>query len=155
MYCGWTKLPTSRRGGQAAETLMNVVALTPGDLAPMFALAYCSNRPNAKSAFWRPTSDSAANVSELFVWASHEDLPPGRGSMVRPSGALEQRESSSSFKYFKESGEEAYSVVPRCPLIDRGVLQGVLVIQTIEARSLPRRRDPHVDASLPTRFAPW
>ena len=31
------------------------------------------------------------------------------------------------------------------PLIDRGVLQGVLVVQTIDARAFQRRRNPHAD----------
>ena len=39
------------------------------------------------------------------------------------------------FKFFSESGEEAYQSFLGVPLIDRGVLQGVLVVQTIEARS--------------------
>ena len=38
------------------------------------------------------------------------------------------------FKYFKESGEEEYHSFLGVPLIDRGVLQGVLVVQTKEAR---------------------
>ena len=36
------------------------------------------------------------------------------------------------FKYFKESGEEEYHSFLGVPLIDRGVLQGVLVVQTKE-----------------------
>ena len=38
------------------------------------------------------------------------------------------------FKYFRESGEEPYRSFLGVPLVDRGVLQGVLVIQTIEPR---------------------
>ena len=38
------------------------------------------------------------------------------------------------FKYFKESGEEEYRSFLGVPLIDRGILQGVLVVQTKEAR---------------------
>ena len=38
------------------------------------------------------------------------------------------------FKYFKESGEEEYHSFLGVPLIDRGVLQGVLVVQTKEPR---------------------
>jgi starch phosphorylase len=39
------------------------------------------------------------------------------------------------FKYFKESGEEEYHSFLGVPLIDRGILQGVLVVQTKEARA--------------------
>ena len=38
------------------------------------------------------------------------------------------------FKYFSEAGEDAYQSFLGVPLIDRGVLQGVLVVQTIEPR---------------------
>ena len=38
------------------------------------------------------------------------------------------------YKYFKESGEEEYHSFLGVPLIDRGVLQGVLVVQTKEPR---------------------
>ena len=39
------------------------------------------------------------------------------------------------YKYFKESGEEEYRSFFGVPLIDRGVLQGVLVVQTKEPRT--------------------
>jgi starch phosphorylase len=39
------------------------------------------------------------------------------------------------FKYFKESGEEEYHSFLGVPLIDRGVLQGVLVVQTKDPRT--------------------
>ncbi|HEY6330449.1 MAG TPA: alpha-glucan family phosphorylase [Blastocatellia bacterium] len=38
------------------------------------------------------------------------------------------------FKHFPESGEDPYRSFLGVPLIDRGLLQGVLVVQTIEAR---------------------
>ena len=38
------------------------------------------------------------------------------------------------FKYFKESGEEEYHSFLGVPLVDRGVLQGVLVVQTKDPR---------------------
>src|SRR5262249_9243208 len=38
------------------------------------------------------------------------------------------------FKYFAEAGEDPYHSFLGVPLIDRGLLQGVLVIQTVEAR---------------------
>jgi starch phosphorylase len=39
------------------------------------------------------------------------------------------------FKYFPESGEEPYASFLGVPLIDRGLLQGVLTIQTIDPRT--------------------
>ena len=48
--------------------------------------------------------------------------------------AVEQVKNHPRFKYFSEAGEEAYQSFLGVPLIDRGVLQGVLVVQTIEPR---------------------
>jgi len=38
------------------------------------------------------------------------------------------------FKYFRETGEDSYRSFLGVPLVDRGLLQGVLVVQTIEPR---------------------
>ena len=38
------------------------------------------------------------------------------------------------YKYFKESGEEEYRSFLGVPLIDRGILQGVLIVQTKDVR---------------------
>ena len=45
------------------------------------------------------------------------------------------------YKYFKESGEEAYHSFLGVPLIDRGILQGVLIVQTKEPRVF---REPEI-----------
>ena len=37
------------------------------------------------------------------------------------------------FKYFREAGEDPYRSFLGVPVIDRGLLQGVLVVQTAEA----------------------
>ena len=46
------------------------------------------------------------------------------------------------FKYFRDAGEDPYRSFLGVPVIDRGVLQGVLVVQTAEAAHLRRRRRP-------------
>src|ERR1700726_2492688 len=48
--------------------------------------------------------------------------------------AVEQVKNHPRFKYFSEAGEDAYQSFLGVPLIDRGVLQGVLVVQTIAPR---------------------
>src|SRR5215468_9418780 len=55
---------------------------------------------------------------------------------VRPV-AVEQVKNHPRFKYFQEAGEDAYQSFLGVPLIDRGILQGVLVVQTIEPRIFP------------------
>jgi signal transduction protein with GAF and PtsI domain len=39
------------------------------------------------------------------------------------------------FKYFPETGEHLYHSFLGVPIVDRGLLQGVLVVQTVESRS--------------------
>src|SRR5437764_13104808 len=53
--------------------------------------------------------------------------------VVRPV-SVAQVKGHPRFKYFQEAGEESYQSFLGVPMIDRGVLQGVLVVQTIEAR---------------------
>ena len=49
------------------------------------------------------------------------------------------------FKYFREAGEDPYHSFLGVPLIDRGVLQGVLVVQTVEPRAFSDDDRPHAD----------
>ena len=46
-----------------------------------------------------------------------------------------RRDAHPRFKYFREAGEDPYRSFLGVPVIDRGLLQGVLVVQTIEPRS--------------------
>src|SRR5271170_7490480 len=66
----------------------------------------------------------------------HEGLAGLVAEQVRPV-AVDQVNNHPRFKYFSEAGEDAYQSFLGVPLIDRGVLQGVLVIQTVEARVFP------------------
>src|ERR1700726_4552220 len=61
----------------------------------------------------------------------------GLAGLVAEQGqpvAVEQVKNHPRFKYFSEAGEEAYQSFLGVPLIDGGVLQGVLVVQTTDAR---------------------
>ncbi|HMC88779.1 MAG TPA: GAF domain-containing protein, partial [Gemmataceae bacterium] len=42
------------------------------------------------------------------------------------------------FKFFPEAGEDPYHSFLGVPLVDRGLLQGVLVVQTVEPRTFDR-----------------
>ena len=57
------------------------------------------------------------------------------------------------YKYFKESGEEEYHSFLGVPLIDRGVLQGVLVVQTKEPRVF-RENEIRMLAEAASQVAP-
>ena len=48
--------------------------------------------------------------------------------------AVEQVRNHPRFKYFREAGEDDYQSFLGVPLIDCGVLQGVLVVQTMQPR---------------------
>src|SRR5262249_10351675 len=63
----------------------------------------------------------------------HEGLVGLVAEQLRPV-AVEQVKNHPRFKYFSEAGEEAYQSFLGVPLIDRGFLQGVLIVQTVETR---------------------
>jgi len=65
--------------------------------------------------------------------ALSEGLAGVVAEQVRPV-AVEQVNTHPRFKYFSEAGEDAYNSFLGVPLIDQGVLQGVLVVQTKDAR---------------------
>src|SRR5260370_40295445 len=68
--------------------------------------------------------------------AVNEGLAGLVAEQVRPV-AVEHVRNHPRFKYFKEAGEDDYQSFLGVPLIDRGVLQGVLVVQTLEPRIFP------------------
>ena len=57
------------------------------------------------------------------------------------------------FKYFSEAGEDDYQSFLGVPLVDRGVLQGVLVVQTVEPRIFPEN-EIRLLTEAATRVAP-
>ena len=65
--------------------------------------------------------------------ALHEGLAGLVAEEVRPV-AVDEVKNHPRFKYFREAGEDDYQSFLGVPLIDGGVLQGVLVVQTMEAR---------------------
>src|SRR5580704_10618456 len=122
-----------KEGGKPAETLMNVVAL----IAKRFQTDVCSAyllEPDRANLVLAATLGLRPQCIGTLRLSLHEGLAGLVAEQVRPV-AVEQVESHPRFKYFKESGEEAYQSFLGVPLLDRGVLQGVLVVQTVEART--------------------
>jgi glycogen phosphorylase len=123
----------ANEGGQPAETLMNVVAL----IAKRFKTDVCSvyllepDRANLVLAATVGLRQQCIGTLHLGV---HEGLAGLIAEQVLPV-AVERAKDHPRFKYFKEAGEDAYQSFLGVPLVDRGVLQGVLVVQTIEPRS--------------------
>src|SRR5437764_7945111 len=123
----------TQEGGQPAETLMNVVAL----IAKRFETDVCSAyllEPDRANQVLAATVGLRKQCIGTLRLALHEGLAGLVAEQVRPV-AVEQVKNHPRFKYFHDAGEDAYQSFLGVPLIDRGVLQGVLVIQTIEARS--------------------
>jgi len=119
-------------GGQPAETLMNVVAL----IAKRFRTDVCSAyllEPDRANLVLAATVGLRRECIGSLRMAVHEGLTGLVAKLVRPV-SVEQVKNHPRFKYFRDAGEDAYQSFLGVPLIERGVLQGVLVVQTIEAR---------------------
>src|SRR5437660_5895022 len=122
----------TREGGKPAETLMNVVAL----IARRFETDVCSAyllEPDRANLVLAATLGLRHECIGTLRLALHEGLAGMVAEQVRPV-AVEQVKNHPRFKYFSEAGEDDYQSFLGVPLLDRGVLQGVLVVQTVEAR---------------------
>src|SRR5271170_6987257 len=122
----------TQEGGKPAETLMNLVAL----IARRFHTDVCSAyllEPDRANLVLAATLGLRPECVGTLRMALHEGLAGLVAEQVRPL-ALEHAKKHPRFKYFREAGEDAYQGFLGVPLIDRRVLQGVLVVQTIEAR---------------------
>src|ERR1051326_6455496 len=119
-------------GGQSAETLMNVVAL----IAKRFHTDVCSAyllEPDRANLVLAATVGLRRECVGNLRMAVHEGLTGLVAEQVQPV-SVSQVKNHPRFKYFREAGEDAYQSFLGVPLIDRGILQGVLVVQTVEAR---------------------
>jgi starch phosphorylase len=111
---------------------MNVVAL----IARRFHTDVCSAyllEPDRANLVLAATLGLRPSCVGQLRMALTEGLAGLVAEQVRPV-AVEQVKTHPRFKYFSEAGEEPYQSFLGVPLIDRGVLQGVLVVQTIETR---------------------
>ena len=127
--------------GKPAETLTNVVAL----IARRFGTDVCSAyllEPDRANLVLAATIGLRRECVGKLRMAVSEGLAGLVAEQVRPVG-VEQVRNHPRFKYFSEAGEDAYQSFLGVPLIDRGVLQGVLVVQTV---------GPHVFTEEETRL---
>src|SRR5216684_6257279 len=119
-------------GGKPADTLMNVVAL----IAARFRTDVCSAyllEPDRSNLVLAATLGLHPRCIGSLRMPLSEGLTGLVAERVMPV-AVEDTRKHPRFKYFKESGEEIYHSFLGVPLIDRGILQGVLVVQTKEPR---------------------
>ncbi len=137
--------------GQPAETLMNVVAL----IAKRFETDVCSAyllEPDRANLVLAATVGLRRECIGNLRMAISEGLAGLVAEKVRPV-AVEQAHSHPRFKYFPEAGEDAYQSFLGVPLIDRGVLQGVLVVQTVDPRAF-REDEIHMLSRAAAQVAP-
>jgi len=119
-------------GVNPAETLMNVV----GMIAKHFGTDVCSAyllEPDRANLILAATVGLRPECIGTLRLGLHEGLVGLVAEQVRPV-AVEQAQGHPRFKYFSESGEEPFQSFLGVPLIDNGVLQGALVVQTLETR---------------------
>jgi starch phosphorylase len=120
-------------GGAPAETLTNVVAL----IARRFKSDVCSAyllEPDRANLVLAATLGLRRECVGTLRLGLHEGLAGLVAEELRPV-AVDQVKNHPRFKYFSEAGEDAYQSFLGVPLIDHGVLQGVLVVQNIEPRA--------------------
>ena len=120
-------------GGKPADTLMNLVAL----IATRFKTDVCSAyllEPDRSNLVLAATLGLHPRCIGTLRMPLNEGLVGLVAEQVMPV-AVDDAIKHPRFKYFKESGEEEYHSFLGVPLIDRGILQGVLVVQTKEARA--------------------
>src|SRR5216117_349646 len=118
--------------GKPAEILTNIVAL----IASRFQTDVCSTyllEPDRATLVLAATVGLRPQAIGTLRMALHEGLAGLVAEEVRPV-AVEQVKNHPRFKYFLEAGEDDYHSFLGVPLIDRGVLQGVLIVQTMAAR---------------------
>jgi len=115
-------------GGKPADTLMNVVAL----IAKRFRTDVCSAyllEPDRSNLVLAATLGLHPRCIGTLRMPLNEGLTGLVAEQVLPV-AVDDVRKHSRFKYFADSGEEEYHSFLGVPLIDRGILQGVLVVQT-------------------------
>ena len=119
-------------GGKPADTLMNVAAL----IAARFKVDVCSAyllEPDRSNLVLAATLGLHPRCIGTLRMPLNEGLTGLVAEEVMPV-AVDDVTKHSRYKYFKDSGEEEYHSFLGVPLIHRGILQGVLVVQTKESR---------------------
>src|ERR1039458_1146849 len=120
-------------GGKPADTLMNVVAL----IAKRFKTDACSAyllEPDRSNLVLAATLGLHPRCIGTLRMPLNEGLTGLVAELVVPV-AVDDVRNHPRFKYFKEAGEDEYHSFLGVPLVDHGLLQGVLVVQTKATRT--------------------
>ena len=118
--------------GKPAEALASVVSL----IARRFQADVCSVyllEPDRATLVLAATVGLRPQCIGTLRMALHEGLAGLVAEEVYPV-AVERVKHHPRFKYFREAGEDDFQSFLGVPLVDRGVLQGVLIVQALQAR---------------------
>ena len=118
--------------GKPAEVLMKIVAL----IASRFNTDVCSAyllEPDRSNLVLAATVGLQPKSIGTLRMPINEGLTGLVAEQLLPVWVADAR-NHPRYKYFQKSGEEEYRSFLGVPLIDRGVLQGVLVVQTKDKR---------------------
>src|ERR1700683_3066446 len=141
----------TQEGGRPADTLMNVVAL----IATRFRTDVCSAyllEPDRSNLVLAATLGLHPRSIGTLRMPLNEGLSGLVAEQLVPIAVPDAR-AHPRYKFFKESGEEEYHSFLGVPLIDRGVLQGVLVVQTKDPRVF-RDNEIHMLTEAAAQVAP-
>ncbi len=122
----------SRQGG-AAETLDNLVHV----IQQHFRTDVCSIylvKPDRLTLVLAATVGLRPGSVGKVTMKLHEGLTGLAAEELRPI-LVEDARSHPRFKFFAEAGEEPYRSFGGVPILDHGVVQGVLVVQTRQTRA--------------------
>ncbi len=126
--------------GNPADTLMNVVALIAARFNTDVCSAYLLEPDRSNLVLAATIGLHSRSIGNLRMPLS-EGLAGLVAEQVK-AVAVPEAEKHPRYKFFQESGEEKYHSFLGVPLIDHGILQGVLVVQTREIREF---REDEID----------
>jgi starch phosphorylase len=122
--------------GRPEETLANIVGL----IRQRFVTDVCSVyliEPDRRTLVLAATVGLRPESVGKVRMRIDEGLAGLVAEELRPI-MVEDAAKHPRFKYFREAGEDAYHSFLGVPLIDQGVIQGVLVVQTAQPRTFGR-----------------
>jgi glycogen phosphorylase len=119
--------------GNASETLTNIVNLIRRRFDTDVCSVYLLEPDRANLVLAATIGLRPESVGRVRMRLS-EGLAGLVAQQLRPQFVADAT-THPRFKYFREAGEDNYRSFLGVPIIDRGLLQGVLVVQTAEARN--------------------
>ena len=119
--------------GHPAETLDNIVHLIQRRFGSDVCSVYLLEPDRANLVLAATVGLRRESIGHVRMRLT-EGLAGLVAEQVRPL-AVADAAAHPRFKYFPDAGEDAYRSFLGAPIVDRGLLQGVLVIQTVDTRS--------------------